>query len=71
MAEYSTDPAERAERRASIRSRVMQRAEVEVMRSGRTIACGEQGRHIGDLRGGCKGGPARCICECHDPGGET
>jgi hypothetical protein len=73
VADYPTAIEERGRIRAESRLRILGRANLEAERYGRTLACSGGTRpaeaypvrHANQV-GGCKAGPDRCLCHCHD-----
>lgn len=59
---YPTDLRGRRERRSRIRDQVLAEAEREIWLQGRSVRCGRYEAHDG-----CRDGPEKCLCECHDP----
>ena len=71
MADFPTDPQERAAERRRIRMEVLTEAEGRALQRGRSLKCrGETllgtAQHAGDTDG-CRNSGATCICDCHDP----
>ena len=60
-----TSKKEREEKRQEIYDRAAERAQYDAKQQHRSMKCAgtAYGREIHE---DCKGGPERCICECHD-----
>lgn len=63
---YPTTTHDRAAERAKIRANQQEIAERNSRRLGRSLKCGEDGRHAGEEYG-CLNDGTGCLCECHDP----
>lgn len=69
---YPTDRAGRRAHRKAGQARIQARADYDIAAVGTSLKCRGYGfamqefRHV-DHPDGCKGGPANCLCECHDP----
>ena len=63
---YPSTTVERAARREQYVGHAVRLGVEQAERLGRSIKCGELGRHSTD-EDGCANDGSGCLCECHDP----